>query len=169
MVTLTRTLGLAGLLVLGLAGPTLAAAAPAPTRPSPAAEPASSYVGHLFGSPNAQAAEVDLGVITGVRYIASSGNQSVAISSTSGGKNHLCFLQFNSISMKDRPGWTRAEPLEVFHEVLAAARTPGGKILCVGAFQGGSPGSIARVLYNGTFLWLVFGDSNAPEFQIILP
>lgn len=56
--------------------------------------------------------------------------------------------------MKDRPGWTRAEPIETIREVVAAARTPGGKILCIAALQGGSAGSISRVTFNGTFLWL---------------
>lgn len=149
-----------------LVAPT-ATAAPAPTR---AEVPATTFVGNLVGSPDTQAIEVDLGTITGVRYTYSSMNQSVLISATKNGKNNLCTIQFNSIVMGiGRPGWTRAEPLETYREIVAAARTPGGKILCVAPLNESGPGSINRVSFNGTHAWVTLGDKSWHEFQIILP
>lgn len=144
-----------------------------PGAPGPEAEPApaSSFVGRLVGSANIQGAvDVDLGVITSVRHIYSTANQSIAISASKGGKNNLCFIQFNAIAMaENRPGWTRAEPIETYREVVAAARTPGGQVLCVAPVSTESKGSIGRVLYDGTFVWVVLGGKSWHEFQIIVP
>lgn len=172
MRTLRNSLGLAGLLAVALQSPAVAAGpAPVPTpRPAPIPDPVTSYVGHLIGSPNSQAAETDLGVITGIRYVYANANQGIAISASAAGKSNLCYIQFNSLSMTtNRPGWTRSEPLETYREIVAAARTPGGKILCVAPMQNSGAGSISRVTFNGTFLWLVLGDQSSAEFQIILP
>lgn len=143
---------------------------PAPkTLPDPAPPPAPppSFVGRLAGSGDIQGGEVDLGVITGVRYTFSGLNQGIAISATRDGKQNLCFIQFHATVMSTgRPGWTRSEPLETYREIVAAARTPGGKVLCVAPMSQGGAGSIARVSHNGTFLWVSPGDKSWHEFQI---
>lgn len=169
----------ASLLALALASPSVAAAPsprslPGPTpgpapAPQPVPAPSTSFVGRLIASPDVQGAEVDLGVITSIRYAFSSANQTLLISASSEGKSNLCAIQFNSIEMaKNRPGWTRAEPLETYREVVAAARTPGGKILCVAPISTGSKGSIGRVSFDGSFVWVVLGDKSSSEFQIVV-
>jgi hypothetical protein len=140
---------------------------PAPD-PAPPPAPPPSFVGRLAGSGDIQGGETDLGVITGIRYTFSNLNQNIAISATKAGKSNLCVIQFHSSTMNTaRPGWTRAEPLETYREIVAAARTPGGKILCVAPIQN-SAGSIDRVSFNGTFLWVTLGDKSWHEFQIVV-
>lgn len=177
MSTARNLLGAAGLVALALASPS-AAAAPVPARsnpvpspspqPQPLPAPSTSFVGRLIGSGDIQGAEVDLGVITSIRYTFSTANQSILISASGEGKSNLCVIQFNSIEMaKNRPGWTRAEPLETYREVVAAARTPGGKILCVAPIST-SKGSLGRVSFDGSFVWVVLGDKSSSEFQVIV-
>ena len=167
MFTPRKSLGVAGLLALVLMSP-LVAAAPTPTRAVTPPVTASSFVGRLQGSTDSQAPIVDLGVITSIRYAFSGPNQGIAISATSNGKNNLCYIQFNAYKMSEKtPGWTRSEPVETYREIVAAARTPGGKILCTAPIHGGAQGSVARVTYDGTFHWVVLGGTSSHEFQII--
>lgn len=172
MPSLLRSAVLICLAVLACPSP---AGAGIPTQPGPQPgpqlnlDPLTSFVGRLWGSPDAQAPEVDLGLITSVRYTFSGANQGIAISSSLNGKNNLCFIQFNSVAMSSKlPGWTRAEPLESYREIVAAARTPNSRILCIAPLSAGNPGSISRVSFNGTMVWVVLGGASGSEFQIIV-
>lgn len=133
-----------------------------PTSP----EPASIYSGRLIGSNGEQDPEVDLGRITSIHYYANTtNNQTIAISARKGDKTNLCVLQFNAVVMsKTWPGVTRAEAVETHREVVAAARTPSGRIVCMSPPSSG-PGTISKAHYSGVLHWIVLGSNGA--FQAI--
>lgn len=134
--------------------------------PTPAPAPASIYSGRLIGSNGEQDPEVDLGLITSIHYYANTtNNQSIAISAKKGDKTNLCMLQFNpSVMSKTWPAVTRAEAVETHREIVAAARTPNGKIVCMSQPSSG-PGSISKAQFTGVLHWIVMGSSGA--FQVI--
>lgn len=147
------------------AGPAVPGPAPGPGG-SP--EPASYFTGRLVGASGSQNPEVDLGLITSIRYSANqTNNQGIAIVARKADKTNLCFLQFNpTVMSKTFAGVTRAEAIDTYREVVAAARTPNGRIICMATPSNG-PGSIDKALYTGVLYWVVLGNGGDAGFQIV--